>query len=531
MENKSIQEAEIATSEIIVPQLSAEEIQEIEKNNEKFIDSQLATIGASDKLISELRENYRGLQVTNLADKAGYKAVREARLHVKDVRIAVQKRTTQILEMPKKFTDRVKKHSAELISGLKGIEEQLATEEEKVEIWKKEERERLEKEEMERIDNRCKLLDEAGIAITGQVYIVGDMSLHMNDVADFKDDEFNRWLEDAKVLNDQIKLEKAKAEALQLRKNELAKRGFGMDEDGKFYHDGKFQFTLDLISQMNADAFQQLLDTEDANIKSKADAKRKEEEEAAAIKAEQEKKQREQEAEAERLRQEQEKIVNDKRSLRIQTLASIHPEILPNSEGVIIFPFMLAPVPVDSWTTSDIHLISDEHWSHAIEMVKDKAAQYEHDRKVKAIRDKCSDWLIKKGFDFDGKTFAIAYIDESGGKKELSITDSQLFNLENEDAARELLDEAQTFVQTMKHSLAIIEEREQKRKQREQQEAEERRREELRPDKEAILAFAQTVSELKVPVMKTESGKRIQAGLIASVKDWSDAVIKIAESI
>lgn len=184
----------------------------------------LSVLDKRESKLIELADKYKDLKIKGAEDKDGYKKVREARIELKNERVAVENDAYALRENAIKFQKAVITREKQLVGIISSTEKTLQDEEDK---YKKEiEAIRVEKErkEQERIQNRINALAKFNYAID------------LYDASTMLDDKFNELLSRAEVdykdLQEQIAQAKAdeerkrkeEAEQLEQQRKELAKQ-------------------------------------------------------------------------------------------------------------------------------------------------------------------------------------------------------------------------------------------------------------------------------------------------------------------
>ena len=180
---------------------------EIEKELQKF--------DMPTTVIEKMAEQYLPLKIKDLADKEGYKAVREARLTVKEKRVFVEKRRKELKEDSLRFGKAVDAEARRITALLEPIESHLEAQE----GWWDTEKERLKqeaiKQEQEKLQARVDALRQYNCSIPVAALQVMD------------DTDFDWTLESVKAEYEiaekaRIAAEKEKQEAERLELERLA---------------------------------------------------------------------------------------------------------------------------------------------------------------------------------------------------------------------------------------------------------------------------------------------------------------------
>jgi len=132
---------------------------------ETFIDIQLKKFEIDETALVDMAFTYKGLQVNGIEDKEGLKAVRKARLELKDIRVDIAKKSKNLRESAVKFQKAVIAREKELIDLVEPTERYLEAEEDRIEEEKKRIREEEEKREFERIQTMMNKLSAVNFAV------------------------------------------------------------------------------------------------------------------------------------------------------------------------------------------------------------------------------------------------------------------------------------------------------------------------------------------------------------------------------
>ena len=187
------------------PEVKPEENHETEID--KIANAEIVKLDTNKVKIAELKQKYATLQITDLKDKEGLKAVKEAKAVIRTARTTVEKKRVDLksdyLEIGRRI-DAAAKEYKDLLVEIEGpLDEMLA----KYDEWEKEERTRKEREENERLDKRVTILKDAGMSFNGSYYVIGEtISMDVVTIKGWSDFDFEAFL--AKV-----KIEKSKLDA------------------------------------------------------------------------------------------------------------------------------------------------------------------------------------------------------------------------------------------------------------------------------------------------------------------------------
>jgi hypothetical protein len=132
---------------------------------ETFISIELKKFEIDEADLVDMAFAYKGLQVNGVEDKEGLKAVRKARLQLKDIRVDISKKSKSLRESAVKFQKAVIARENELIELVEPTERYLEAEEDRIEAEKKRIREEEEKREFERISSMMNQLTAVNFAM------------------------------------------------------------------------------------------------------------------------------------------------------------------------------------------------------------------------------------------------------------------------------------------------------------------------------------------------------------------------------
>jgi len=170
---------------------------------ETQIENGLSILDEKEASLIELRERFSSLSIVDVNDKDGFKAVRDARLECKRVRVSVEKDGKALRENAVKFQKAVIKREDDLIAIIAPVERKLEAMEEKYNAWQEEIRIQKEREEQARISERVNKLAKFNYGID------------LYDLTIMPDDKFNELLTQVEVdyNTEQERIAKDKAEA------------------------------------------------------------------------------------------------------------------------------------------------------------------------------------------------------------------------------------------------------------------------------------------------------------------------------
>jgi hypothetical protein len=169
--------------------------------------------------ISDRKEQYKGLKIASLEDKEGYRAVEKAWQEIRNKRLLVQKKHTEIKADYLVITRAIDGEKNELVRLLTEVETPLATELDRIENEKREIEQAKERAAQEKLQGRVAELIANGMAFNGKFYAIGEtISMDVVTLKDFEDADYDQLLSRVKAENERI--ENAKAEAKRIEDEE-----------------------------------------------------------------------------------------------------------------------------------------------------------------------------------------------------------------------------------------------------------------------------------------------------------------------
>jgi chemotaxis protein histidine kinase CheA len=161
----------------------------------------IVKLSVTDQEVAKLKEDYLGLTINGIEDKAGFKKVYEARQEVKRTRVALQKHAKGLREKAVEWQKKVLKEENRVVSELEAIEAHLQAEEDKIEA----EKERI---RQEKIEAENKMLQERIDALAAYGFAVD-----VNLLRSIDDESFQSVLANAKSEYDKEQIRKAEEAA------------------------------------------------------------------------------------------------------------------------------------------------------------------------------------------------------------------------------------------------------------------------------------------------------------------------------
>lgn len=266
---------------------------------EAMISTQLSQFEVKEEDLKEKVAEYSLLVVTGIDDKAGRKAVSEARKHLKSLRTGITNTGKDLRENFNKVSKAIIARQNDLIAITQPEEERLELIEKDIAEEEEELRQQKEYEEQQRIIARTKELEGYGATFNGVQYELGDHVLTMAEVRLFTDTEFNRaatFFKEEFENFEQLKLQAEIDRQTNLTNNKEAailyiqSLGYVFDKDSFYNADFKHRFVTirDLETEEDLRVFKMEMDNianHFKEAKEKAEAQRIADE---ALKAEQE---------------------------------------------------------------------------------------------------------------------------------------------------------------------------------------------------------------------------------------------------
>ncbi len=169
--------------------------------NEEIITKELQAFNTTDAAIAQLKQNYMALVITDLADQKTFNLVHNARMDVKNKRVAVTKKGKELREDAVKFQKAVIAEEKRIVDLLVPIEVHLATEEGKVEAEKDRIKAEAEAKEAAHIQARIDRICAFGASFNGQTYLSYGLQLPVALLKVCTDEQFEtfcRQIQEAK---------------------------------------------------------------------------------------------------------------------------------------------------------------------------------------------------------------------------------------------------------------------------------------------------------------------------------------------
>jgi hypothetical protein len=143
--------------------------------NSSYIENELKKFSITDQAIAEMKQKYLPLKINGVDDKAGYAAVREARLTVKSKRIEVDKKRKELTEDALKFQRAINAEAKRIVNELEPIESYLGAQENEYEAEKERIKQEKERAEQIKLQERVNKLLSVGMLFNGALYTLSSL--------------------------------------------------------------------------------------------------------------------------------------------------------------------------------------------------------------------------------------------------------------------------------------------------------------------------------------------------------------------
>ena len=172
---------------------------------EDVISTEIKKFNLADAKIAELKEQFKGLKISGVKDKDGYKAVSEAIKIVRTYRTGVEKVRKQIKEDYLKTGRAIDEEAKRLTASLEEIENPLKDKKQEIDNEIQAEKDRQEAEAQAKTDKRVEELEAVGIKFDGRFYSIGeDISVDIVTIKDFTDEQFSEFKNRVSAVNDKL---------------------------------------------------------------------------------------------------------------------------------------------------------------------------------------------------------------------------------------------------------------------------------------------------------------------------------------
>lgn len=223
----------------------------------------LSLLNDREASLMQLAKEYKGLTIDGVDDKEGYKKVSEARKILKSERVKVEKDAKELRENAVKFQKSVISREKELVAIIEPIENELQTEETRIDEDREKIRVEDERKKSEKINSRIKVLSDYHYAV--DIQIITNMS----------DEKFQDVLNEAKT--EFNKSEKLRIEEEQ-RQSELKRQNEERQDELRKQEEIRLEDQRKLLEQqrLQNEAKEKELEAERDKIKLEQEARQKE---------------------------------------------------------------------------------------------------------------------------------------------------------------------------------------------------------------------------------------------------------------
>lgn len=192
-----------------VIEVEAEEIDVVEDKLKK----EVGRFSLPDAKIAQMKEQYGGLVINGVEDKAGYNALNEALQIVKKTRTGIEAKRKVIKEDYLKIGTGIDGEAKRLTALLKPLEDELAAKKQAIDDEKEKAKKEKEAEAERKIQQRVTDLIAAGIVFDGTFYSIGDIAMDVVTLRNMPDDKYE-------VLKAKVGFEKKRLEEIELQKKQ-----------------------------------------------------------------------------------------------------------------------------------------------------------------------------------------------------------------------------------------------------------------------------------------------------------------------
>jgi len=243
-----------------------------------------------DQQIEALKEQYLGLNVSDLNDRPAYVALADGAKLAKKLRLAVENKRKELNEFPLKFQRAVNAEAKRITEALSPVEQHCLAEVAKFEQAE----EQAKKAEQQA---RHKTLIESGWVYNGTFYVCGPISMTLDQVMRMNEEQLNkaykhgqdelaRQAAEQKRKDDEAERLRKEAEDLEAEKEQLRKErmdaraeilmaaGFNLNSTGAAYVHGEFNnlfIGVDVVVNTTLQEFRDRLNELKADVQRKKD--------------------------------------------------------------------------------------------------------------------------------------------------------------------------------------------------------------------------------------------------------------------
>lgn len=231
----------------------------------------------ADDYINESVAQVKDLAIADADDKKGYEVVRRARLDLREIRIAIQKKGKSMREDANRYSKAVIAEEKRLVSLIEPYESKLSEMEEAYDAEQERRRAEAEAKRLEDLQKRVSVLLKLGFELDeSDYYVDNEMSIGVESVQTMTEQEFNQFIHKAREVYEAKKREEEAQRILErnaARKQELIAYGF-IDNPGKnhFQREGWDNVGVKWLEAASEEEWQKLRDEIEARIRQEREA-------------------------------------------------------------------------------------------------------------------------------------------------------------------------------------------------------------------------------------------------------------------
>ena len=184
---------------------------------EERVRQEIAKFNLADAVIAQMKEQYQGIEIKGIADKAGYKIAKEALSVVKKTRTSIEAKRKELKSDYLEIGRRIDGEAKRLTEKILEIEEPLAQKIKVIDDEIQAEKERAEREAEEKLKARVETLNSHGLYFDGSLYVCGNISVDVVTIKSLSDVDF-------KILTEKVKLEKSRLDEVERKRKEEEQR-------------------------------------------------------------------------------------------------------------------------------------------------------------------------------------------------------------------------------------------------------------------------------------------------------------------
>ena len=176
---------------------------------EEIVSQEIAKFNLADAVIAQMKEQYQGIEIKGIDDKAGYKIAKEALSVVKKTRTSVEAKRKELKSDYLEIGRRIDGEAKRLTENILEIEEPLAQKIKVIDDEIQAEKERKEREAEEKLKSRVEDLNKEGLNFNGSLYVCGNISVDVVTIKNFTDADYLIFVEKVKIEKARVDKEEA----------------------------------------------------------------------------------------------------------------------------------------------------------------------------------------------------------------------------------------------------------------------------------------------------------------------------------